>query len=61
MLATGGKVSQVDPAVFYWLDEYCKVKGVLAFHVDDFLWAATQHFETNVIPRLKSAFHVGRD
>lgn len=50
MLGTGGKVSQVDPAVFYWLDEHCKVKGVLACHVDDFLWAGTQRFETNVIP-----------
>ena len=61
MLGTGGKVSQVDPAVFYWLDENCKVKGVLACHVDDFLWAGTQQFVTNVIPGLKSAFHVGRE
>lgn len=59
MLGTGGKVSQVDPAVFYWFDEHCKVKGLLACHVDDFLWAGTQRFETNVIPRLKSAEHRG--
>lgn len=61
MLGTGGKVSQVDPAVFYWLDEQGKVKGVLACHVDDFLWAGSQHFVTDVIPKLKSAFHVGRE
>lgn len=53
MLSTGGKVSQVDPAVLYWLDEHCEVEG------DDFLWAGTQQFVTNVIPRLKSVFRVG--
>lgn len=40
MLGTGGE--EVDPAVFHWLDEYCKVKGLLACHVDDFLWVGTQ-------------------
>lgn len=61
MLGTGAKVSLLDPAVFYWLDEYCKVKGVLACHVDDFLWAGTQQFENNVISQLKSVFYVGRE
>lgn len=61
MLSTGGKMSQVDPAVFYWLDEQCKVIGVLACHVDDFLWAGSETFTTEVIPTLKSAFHVGRE
>lgn len=61
MLGTGGKMSQVDPAVFYWLDEQFKVNGVLACHVDDFLWAGSQDFSTDVIPLLKSAFHVGRE
>lgn len=32
MLGTG---AQVDPAVFYWLDE-CKLKAVVACHVYDF-------------------------
>ncbi|KAL6481141.1 hypothetical protein MHYP_G00092210 [Metynnis hypsauchen] len=61
ILSTGGKMSQVDPAVFYWLDKEYKVTGVLACHVDDFLWAGSQDFATNVIPLLKSAFHVGRE
>lgn len=60
MLSTSGKVSQVDPAVLYWTDEQCKVTGVLACHVDDFLWGGSQNFSTDVIPQLKSAFHVGR-
>lgn len=61
MLSTGSKMSKVDPAVFYWLDEQCKVTGVLACHVDDFLWAGSQNFSTNVIPILKSALNVGRE
>ena len=39
MPSTGGKMSHVDPAVLYWLDEQFKFAGVLACHVDDFLWA----------------------
>lgn len=61
ILSTGGKVSKVDPAVFYWLDDQCNVTGVLACHVDDFLWAGSLNFSTNVIPQLKSAFRVGRE
>lgn len=60
MLSIGCKMSQVDPAVFYWLDEQFKVTGVLACHVDDFLRAGSQNFSTDVISLLKSAFHVGR-
>ncbi len=61
MLSTGGKMSKVDPAVFYWLDEQCKVTGVLACHVDDFLLAGSQNFSKDVIPILQSALHVGRE
>lgn len=61
MLNTGGKMSQVDPAVFYWLDQDCNVTGVLACHVDDFIWGGSQTFATTVIPHLKSVFQVGRE
>ena len=61
MMSTGGKMSKVDPAVFYWLDEQFRVVGVLACHVDDFLWAGSQNFSSDVIPLLKSAFNVGRE
>jgi len=61
LLSTAGKMSQVDPAVFYWQNEQSEVTGVLACHVDDFLWAGSEHFVANVIPVLKSAFHVGRE
>lgn len=58
MLGTGGE--EVDPAVLHWLKEYCKVKGLLACHVDEFLWVGTQ-LSTVMIPQLKSTFHVGRE
>lgn len=46
MLDAGGKMSQVDPAVFFWLNAHSEVTGVLACHVDDFLWAGSEHFVT---------------
>lgn len=59
MLITGGKISQVHPAFFLWQNGQSEVTGVLACHVDDFLWAGSEHFAVNVIPAIKSAFHVG--
>lgn len=56
MKQLGARVSKVDPAVFYWLDQYGKVKGVLASHVDDFIWGGNNEFSTTVIPQLKAAF-----
>lgn len=38
MYHLGAAVSQVDPAVFYWLDDSSNVMGVLDYHVDDFIW-----------------------
>lgn len=58
MLSTGGKVSQMDPAVFYWLDEQCNVTGLRGAHVDDFLSAGSQNYLTDVVPKLKSASHM---
>lgn len=61
MLNSGGKMSRVDSAVFYWQDEQSEVTGILACHVDDFFGAGSEDFVTNVIPVLKSVFHVGRE
>ncbi|CAC5386684.1 unnamed protein product [Mytilus coruscus] len=43
----GGTESKIDPAVFYWHDSNGLVR-VLAVHVDDFLWAGTNLFETEI-------------
>lgn len=61
MQKLGGTVSKVDSAVFYWLDDLYKVTGVLACHVDDFMWGGSDMFSTVVIPKLKAAFQVGRE
>ena len=61
MYQLGAVLSQVDPAVFYWLDDSYNVMGVLACHVDDFIWGGSGKFSTTVIPRLKVAFQVGRE
>lgn len=61
MLRAAGKMSKVDPAVFYWLDQDSAVTGVLACHVDDFIWGGTESFSTTVIPHLKSIFRVGHE
>lgn len=61
MIEAGGIVSKVDPAVFYWLDEGKNVTGVLASHVDDFIWGGSQLFSETVIPHLRSKFNVGRE
>ena len=61
MLKTGATMSQVDPAVFYWLDEHCSVTGILACQVNDFIWGGSNIFATTVIPHIKTAFQVGRE
>lgn len=61
VLEAGGKISKVDPAVFYWTDTNCNVTGILACHVDDFMWGGTESFSRTVIPHLRSVFQVGRE
>jgi hypothetical protein len=61
MQECGAKVSSVDPAVFYWLDEDGNLRGVLASHVDDFIWAGSVEFEKSVIPAIRDIFLVGRE
>ena len=54
-------VSKVDPAVFFWKDNKGCVKGVLACHVDDFLWGGSVEFEQKVINSIRSTFCVGKE
>ena len=61
MADTGANVSLVEPAVFYWMDSDSQIQGILACHVDDFIWGGTQHFKNTVIPQIRKAFLVGRE
>jgi hypothetical protein len=60
LLGCGAKISRVDPAVFYWMNDD-KVQGVLACHVDDFIWGGSSDFEKTVICIIRSTFCVGRE
>ena len=61
MLKCGANISVVDPAVFYWTNSAGEVYGLLASHVDDFIWGGSETFVQEVIPRIRSAFNVGRE
>ena len=57
----GGVMSKVDPSVFYWTDSTGEVCGILACHVDDFIWGGTDKFENEVISKIRSVFKVGKE
>ena len=61
MVQFGAKTSQVDPAVYYWVNDSGDVIGILASHVDDFIWGGTAEFETTVISRIRSEFSIGKE
>ena len=61
MLELGANISKVDPAVFYWLDEDNNTKGILACHVDDFIWGGNRSFEDEVVTSIRSYFNVGKE
>ena len=56
-----GKVSKQDPAVFYWTNDDNEVQGILATHVDDFLFGGTEEFESNVIDKVRKEFVIGNE
>ena len=57
MSKLGATTSKYDKAVFIWRVNN-KVEGILACHVDDFLWTGTWNFETKVTNPLKNVFKV---
>lgn len=60
MLECGGSVSKVDPSIFYWHNKDGQLVGVLACHVDDFIWGGTAEFE-RVISHIKETLEVGKE
>ena len=61
MTELGARTSKVDPAVFYWTDGNGSLKGVLACHVDDFIWGGTEQFEAQVIQKMRAKLNVGKE
>ena len=60
MYELGAKKSKVDPAVFVWVVNG-QVIGLLASHVDDFIWAGDSTFEEKVIEQIRKKFLIGNE
>ena len=60
-LDIGLKMSKADPALFYCHNNNNKLIGIIAIHVDDFLWAGTNDFEQNFISKIRKTFVVGKE
>ena len=58
MLKLGGKVSVYDNALFLWHDGDNNLLGLLACHVDDFMFAGSDWFLSEVIGNVKKIFQV---
>ena len=52
---------KADKAVFFWKNPCGELSGILAAHVDDFLYGGDDHFISNVLPGIQSAFDVGTE
>ena len=46
LMRTGGQVSKVDPATFYWLDGQ-ELQGMMICHVDDLMFSGNENFYEN--------------
>ncbi|CAC5414014.1 unnamed protein product [Mytilus coruscus] len=52
--------SKLDPAIFYWHYNNT-LEGLFLMHVDDFLWAGSEHFKKQVICHLRDKFDSGKE
>ena len=60
MTENSGIMSKMDPTVFYWIHTIGTLIGILACHVDDFIWSGTDQFR-DVIDRIRESFKVGKE
>ena len=60
LLSCGLEKLKLDNSVFLW-HHNGQLQGVVAVHVDDFLYAGTKLFQINVIKKIKSMFIVGSE
>lgn len=60
MIHLGGKMSSVDSALFIWHKNDC-LQGLIAVHVDDFLWAGNDDFYELTIQKLNDTFTIGKE
>ena len=58
LLSIGLVMSKADPALFYYHDNNNLI-GMIAIHVDDFLWSGTNDFEINL--KLQKRFMIRKE
>jgi hypothetical protein len=56
----GGKVSKFDKAFFIWHDTDGKLRGIIALHVDDFVFCGRSEWLVNVINKLMTVFKISK-
>ena len=60
MLSVGAVPSKYDPALFRWYQND-KLHGLVAIHVDDFLYSGSPSFLESVIVELRKTFRIGKE
>ena len=60
LLSIGLVMSKADPALFYYHKDNNLI-GMIAIHVDNFLWSGTTDFERNFISKLRNMFVIGKE
>ena len=53
-----GQQLSLDPGVFFWKKDG-KLVGIMAFHVDDFIYGGNSFFHNNIIAKVRSVLTVG--
>lgn len=60
LLKLGATISKLDRAIFLWHKD-SKLIGIMAIHVDDFLWSGNESFKNIVVEGLRKEFNVGKE
>ena len=53
-------MSKADPSLFYYYHNN-ELQGIIAIHVDDFLWCENDYFFRNVIEKIHNQFIIGKE
>ena len=61
MKKIGGGVSCMDPAIFFWINKENKIEGILACHVDDFLYGGNKTFSSEKALQIRKELTVGKE
>ncbi len=61
LFKAGFRATELDPAVFFMVNQNGEVIGIVGVHVDDFIHAGTMEFNEKVITPLMNAFQVGKN